>query len=847
MSLAPFGAMSHLSGDLRYAWRSLRKAPLFAAVAIASIALGVGANTAVFTLLDQVVLRLLPVTRPGEIVQVSQSSFYGGKSGDGSEMAYPFYRDLQEHNPVFSGMFAEATMPVQVKIGNAASRVNGELVSGSFFPVLGVQPALGRVLTADDDRVPGGHPVAVLGYAFWQGRFGGNPNVIGQALDLNGHAFTIVGVAQAGFDGLEVGIPVQVFVPIQMEPQLGPAWMKLEDRGFGWVRAFGRLKPGMTPEQAQVGMQPTYKSLLKTDAQESGFTHAAAEAKTEYLNSQLRVTPASRGRDGLRGFVEKPLWVLMAVVVGVLLIACANVANLLLARGSARQREVALRLALGASRSRIVSQLLVESLLLATAGCLAGLLIATWGATFLLQFFSDPDNTLTVSASPDARILAFTVAVSVLAALLFGLVPALQATRPELATTLKNQAPSVSGGHPGLRKGLVVAQVAVSLLLLIGSGLFLRSLNKLLHVDPGFRAENLVSFHLDPPLAGYSLQRSKDMVQTLMQRFSTTPGVRSSAFAFFGVLEGGAWGMTLTIEGDHLNPSGRLSGLCNAVSPGYFDTMGMRLIAGRDFRDSDSRTGGRVEGGWPYRAGIVNEAFVKRYFGQANPLGRRVGLGDEAGAPTPIEIVGVVKDAKYRNMREDVPPQLFVPYLEANDLDALTFYVRTTQDPNAALAMLTRTVHEVDPNLPVTELLTVQEQVARSLTSERLVASLSSAFSALATLLAAIGLYGVMAYSVARRTREIGIRVALGAVTRDVIWRVMREAALLVLGGLAIGLPAAWWLGRYVQSQLYNVQSGDPLTIAAAGVLLASIAGLAALIPARRAAKIDPVTALRQE
>jgi predicted permease len=839
--------MTHLIADLRYALRSLKKAPLFTVVVITSIALGVGANTAVFTLLDQVVLRLLPVKDAQQIVQIQQSSFYGGRMGDGSEMSYGMYADLRDHNQAFAGLFGEFTVPLQVRLGTAASRVNGDLVSGSYFPVLGVQPALGRLLTPDDDRVAGGHPVAVISHAFWKARFAGDPRVVGQTLDTNGHALTIVGVAQPGFDGLDVGAPVQVFVPIAMQPQMAPTWLRFEDRSFGWVRAFARLQPGDSTAHAQAAVQPIYKSLLNgVEASQASFARASADAKRNYLSGELRVVPASRGKSGLRESVEQPLWLLMAVVVGVLLIACANVANLLLARSGARQREVALRLALGASRSRIVQQLLVESLVLALAGCAAGVMLAAWGATFLLQFFADPDNMLAVSANPDARILAFTIVVSIAAALIFGLVPAIQATKPKLAATLKNQAPNLAGGHPGLRKGLVVAQVALSLLLLVGAGLFLRSLNKLLHVDPGFATDHLVAFNLDPQLAGYPVERSKQIAKELTQRLKTTPGVQSAAFAFFGVLTEGAWGMNVTIDGEHLRPSARLFSLCNAVSPGYFDTMGMRLAAGRAFRDSDARTGPRVEG-WPYRAGVVNETFVQRYVGTANPIGRHIGLGDNPGTATPIEIVGVVKDAKYRNIREPATPQLFVPYLEANDVDALVFYVRTSLQSDRAPAALTRIVHDIDPNLPLTQLRTLEDQVSVSLTNERLVASLSSMFSALATLLAAVGLYGVMAYSVVRRTREIGIRVALGALTRDVVWRVMREAGMLVIAGLAIGLPAAWWLGRYVQSQLYNVQPGDPLTLATAGLGLALIASLAALIPARRAAKIDPVTALRQE
>jgi predicted permease len=836
-----------LLADLRFALRSLKKAPLFTAVAVTSIALGVGANTAVFTLLDQVVLRLLPVKDARQIVQVSQSSFYGGKSGDGSEMSYGMFADLRDHNEVFAGMFGEFLVPVQVRIGDVASRVNGEMVSGTYFPVLGVQPALGRLLAPEDDRIGAGNQVVVLSHAFWKSRFSGDRRVVGQTLNVNGKPLTIVGVAQAGFDGLDVGAPVQVFAPIAIQGQMAPTWLHFEDRGFGWIRAFGRLKEGDTIEHAKVALQPLYKSILNgAESAQTGFVSTSPQAKKEYLDSELRLTSASSGKSGLRNSVEKPLWLLMAVVVGVLLIACANVANLLLARSGARQREVALRLALGASRTQIVQQLLVESVVLSLLGCFFGIVVATWGASFLLQFFADPDNALAVSANPDLRILGFTIVVSVMAALLFGLVPALQATKPMLAATLKNQAPNIGGGHPGLRKGLVVVQVALSLLLLVGAGLFLRSLNKLLQIDPGFVPEHLVAFNLDPALAGYPVDRSKQIATEIRQRLNGTPGVQAAAFAFFGVLQGGSWGMGLTIEGEHLNPSGRVFSLCNAVSTGYFDTMGTKLVAGRAFRDSDARTGPRTDG-WPYRVAVVNETFVKRYFGTANPIGRRFGFGRNPGTPTTVEIVGVVKDALYTGVREEPTPQLFVPYLEANDVDALAFYVRTTLPPERVPALITRTVREFDAGLPITQLHTLDEQIAVSLTNERLVASLSSAFSALATLLAAVGLYGVMAYSVSRRTREIGIRVALGALTRDVVWRVMREAGVLVLAGLAIGLPAAWWLGRYVQSQLYNVQPGDPLTLTIAGVGLSLVAGLAALIPARRAAKIDPVSALRTE
>ena len=839
--------MSHLLADIRYGLRSLRGAPLFTTIAVASIGFAIAANTAVFTLVDQVLLRLLPARDADRLVQVSMSgAFYGGNMGDGTGLSYPMYVDLRDNNQVFAGMFSRFPVNVHLGFGGRSERVSGELVSGTYFPVLGVGAALGRTLTPDDDRAPGAHPLIVLSHGYWKSRFAGNPNVIGQTLTANGHAFTITGVADAGFDGTDLAEPAQIFVPMAMHSQFAPAWLKQDHRRFRWVTVFARLRDGVTREQAAAGLQPFFRSVLERETLEASFASASPESRRRYLENRIELSPGSQGRSLLREQLDLPLRILLAIVGGVLLIACANVANLLLARGVGRQREIALRLALGASRRRVVQQLLVEGLLLAALGGGAGLLLASWGAEFLIAAYSSLDNPLTISATPDPRIAAFTLALVGATGLLCGLVPALHATRPELAPTLKEGAASVLGsGRVGLRKLLVIGQVALSLLLLIGAGLFVRSLNRLLAVGPGFAVDRLVSFSLDLERNGYTGMRSKQLVRDVFAKIDESPGVQSSAYVFFGLLEGGGWGMVLTIGGRQPNPGEFDGSMVNAVSPGYFRTMEIPLVEGREFTAQDERTDSIER--WPYRVGIVNETFAKRYLSGRRPVGVRVGLGNDPGTPTPIEIVGVVKDAKYTSIRGETPPQLFLPAQENSGIAGLTAYVRTTRRPDDTMAAIRRTVHEVDSTLPVFGVQAFENQLARSLASERLIASLSTVFSVLATLLAAIGLYGVMAYTVTRRTREIGIRVALGARGTDVALRIWREATVLVVVGLAAGFTTAWGLTRYVESQLYGVTPRDPWTMVMSVIGLSAIATVAVLIPARRAARIDPIVALRAE
>jgi predicted permease len=843
--------------DIRYALRTLRQTPLVTTMAVASMALAIGAVTAVFTLLDQMLLRTMPVKDPREIVQVTMSGdFYGGTIGDGTGLSYPLYRDLRDHNQVFEGMFSRFGVDMHLGIGDRSERVSGEMVSGSYFPVLGVGAALGRILTADDDERPGGHPVVVLSHAYWRSRFASDPGVVGRSVIANGRPLTIVGVASRGFSGTNIGQPAQVFVPMAMHEQFAPAWLDQDNRRFRWVLAFGRLRAGLTREQAAAGLQPLFRSLLQEEALDKSFANASPDAKRRFLQSRVELVPAAHGHSRLREYVTRPLWILMAIAMGVLLIACANVANLLIARGTTRQREIAVRLALGASRGRVTQQLLVEGLVLAAMGGALGLVLAGWGAGFLIAAYSTADYPLPISAAADWRIVAFTFAVIATTALLSALAPAFQSTRPVLAPTLKEGATSVLGGGPsGLRKALVVVQVALSLVLLVGAGLFVRSLYQLLSVDPGYNVARVVSFNVDLERNGYQELRSKQFAKDLLQRLRETPGVQSATFAAFTLLEGGGWGMGVTVEGYQPKPGDRRGSWLNAVSPGFFRTMELPLVAGREFTVRDEITTRNLSGenggtwAWPFRVAVVNETFVKRYLGGRNPLGVRIGLGEDPGTPTPIEIVGVAADSKYAGIREEAAdaPQVFLPALEHDGVSELTAYVRTARDPQETIAAIRSVVHQLDPTLPIFRVRTLEEQVARSLTNERLFASLSTVFAVLATLLAAVGLYGVMAFAVTRRTREIGIRIALGALGTHIAGRILREAGVLVVIGLGAGLGVAWWLTRFIESQLYGVVPHDPWTLATCALMLAAIAALAAWIPARRAARTDPIVALRSE
>ena len=836
--------MGNLVQDLRYAVRTFRKSPVFVIVAVLSLAFGIGANTAIFTLVDQVLLRLLPVKDPRQLVLLwGRGPHYGSNNGR-YKLSYPMYEDFRDHNQVFSGMFCRWETSMSVSSDGRTERVDGELVSGTYFPVLGVGPALGRVFTAEDDKTPGGAPYAVLSYRYWLSRYAGNPGVIGKKLIVNGHPLTIIGVSQSGFDGTDPGKSPQIRVPVMMKAEmdaLGASFdYNFKERRGRWVNVFGRMKPGVTEQQAKAALQPFFHQMLELEVREKAFAQTAPETRQRFLTMWIDLLPAAKGDSELRRQFSSALLVLTAIVVLVLLIACANVANLLIARATARQKEIAVRLALGASRSRIISQLLIESLLLAITGGIAGLALAVWMDRALLAFLPTGNTPLTISSTPDWRIMSFNLAISLLTGIIFGLVPALQSTRPQLAGTLKDQVGSIAGGTSvGLRKALVAAQVTLSLLLLIGAGLFVRSLKNLKDLDPGFHTNNLVEFSIDPTRNGYKPERTLDFYRQLRENLDAIPGVEASGFAVIPVLSGDEWDNSIAIEGFSHSPTDMPDPHMQFISPDYFRTMNIPILTGRDFRMSDGRDAPKVC--------IVNEKFAKRYFKDGNALGRHIGMGGNPGTKLDIEIVGVVRDTKYESMRDEIPVEVYQPYHQVNFVLGMMAYVRTARLPEQAFLSIRQVVNALDANLPVSDMKTLENQQAESLVTERLVATLSTGFGILATLLATIGLYGVMAYMVAQRTREIGIRMALGAASFNVLWLVMKEVLHLVAIGVAIGLPAAWALTRFAKSQLYGIQPNDALTIALATAGIALVAIFSGYIPARRATLVDPMRALRWE
>ncbi len=833
--------MAELSQDLKFALRTLAKSPAFCLVAIASLALGIGANTAIFTLVDQLLLRLLPVHDPQQLVLLSgMGSHYGSNTGRNS-FSYPMYTDIRDKNEVFSGIFCRYATELSFNAQGKTDHISGELVSGNYFPVLGITAAAGRVFTANDDLIQSANPIAVISYDFWQAHFGGDPAVIGMKVLVNNYPLTIVGVSQKGFHGIDPGESPQIRIPMTMKKEMTPGpWYSLSDRRSHFAQIFARLKPGVTDAVAKASLQPLYHNVLNLEVADKAFAEASQYDREQFLRGWIDVLPASRGRSFLREQFQKPLIVLMCVVGAVLLIACANLAGLLVARAAGRQKEIAIRLAMGASRSRIVRQLLVESLLLSITGGVAGLLLAMGMTHLLIGFIPTGTTPLALSATPDWRILIFDLTVSLIAGMLFGLVPALQSTNPDLSTTLKDQASAVAGGGAvGLRKALVTAQVTLSLLLLVGAGLFVGTLRNLKNTNPGFATDHLLTFEIDPPGNGYTEAHTRQFYRELVQRMNALPGVKGGTLAVVSLLDGDEWDSSIAIAGYEAKPGEDIDPHMNYVTPDFYSVVGIPVLLGRSFREADTARAPKVA--------IVNQKFVKRYFGDADPIGRRIGMGGNPGTVTDITIVGVVRDTKYEGIREEIPVELYRPHDQTDFVLGMNAYVRTDRDPAQQFAALRGLVHNMDAGLPVFNMRTLDEEVDRSLSTERLVATLSTMFGALATFLAAIGLYGVMACSVTRRTREIGIRMALGARARSVVWMLMSEVLLLAGIGIAVGIGLSWLLAKMVESQLYGVEGRDPYTLAAAVLMIAAVAALAGYGPGRRATRIHPMEALRWE
>lgn len=822
--------------------RILRRSPVFATVAILSLALGIGANTAIFTLMDKIVLRKLPVKDPDSLVMLFQTGLNNGSNMGRRMHSYPIYQDYQQKAEPLSEVISRRLISVSLTAGDNTERVQAEMVSGNFFSMLGVKPAVGRVFSSgEDDRIYGGHPVVVLSYPYWSMRFGKDPSVVGKKILVDNYPMTIVGVSAASFTGLDPVQSPQIRVPILMKPVMSPEWpwLRMDDRRARWVQVFARLKTGYTVESAAAPLQGLFRQVREYEMTLPAASKWSAYTRDQFMKGKLNIEKAATGYSELRNNFSTALIVLMAMVGLVLLMACANVANLLIARALARQKEVSIRLSVGASRWQLVRQLLVESMVLSFFGGAAGILVSAGMTRGLLALIPAEGNPLLITPAPDARILLFTFGVTIVTGVVFGLVPALRATRQDLWTTMKDTLGSIAGARGSslfLRKSLIAAQVAMSFLLLFGAGLFVRSLQNLETAGSGFeRMQNLVTFQLSPALNGYDEPRAVNFYRQLLEDIRAIPGVKAAAFTAVPVLHGTEWDNSMSVEGHHVQDGEDMQAYMNSPSPGYFQTMGIHVLEGRDFDARDIRKNAKVA--------IVNEHFAKHFFGGRSAVGRHLGQG-LLDPKMDIEIVGVTTDTLYEGPREGVHRQVFVPNYGNQ---SVAFYVRAATDSKSIYAAIRGAVRKLDASLPIYELKTVEAQLDETLLTERLTALLSAGFGLLATGLAIIGLYGVMAFVVARRTRELGVRLALGAGRGLVIWLVMKEALILVAIGLFIGVPSAVGLGRFVSAQLYGIQGNDPRTAMAMVMMLFIIASAAAMIPAQRASRIDPITALRLE
>jgi len=830
--------------NFRLALRTLFKTPFVTAVAILSLALGIGANSAIFSLFDQMLMRPLPVAEPGALVNISAP---GPKPGSNScsqagpcedVMSYPMFKDLERVQASFTGIAAHRGMGISVGYQGTTLGGEGMLVSGSYFPVLGLNPALGRLFTPDDDKTIGGHFVTVLSHDYWRTRFDLNPSILNETLIINGQALTVIGVAPAGFKGTTLGAEPDLYVPISMRAIMQPGFNGFENRRNYWVYTFARLKPGVSIEQASTAINGPYKSII-LDVEVPLQKGMSDQTMERFKAKAIALAPGQRGQSSVHTEARAPLTILFAVTGTVLLIACANIANLLLVRGAGRAAEMAVRLSIGANRRQLVTQLLTESVLLAAMGAIGGLLVAKWTLDVIASIIPVEAAAL-VAFKLDPAMLGFAGLTALGTGLLFGVFPALHSTRPDLASTLKNQAGQPGGAKAArrFRMTLATVQIAMSMALLVPAGLFAKSLFNVSRVDLGLNTDHLVLFSISPELNSYSTERTRELFERTENELAALPGVTGVTAAIVPVLSGDNWNNSLIVEGFEAGPDTNTTGAFNGVGPGYFKTMGVPLMAGREFTRADAAGAPKVA--------VVNQAFLRKFNLPENALGKRFGIGGPNSKPD-IEIVGIARDAKYSDVKREVPAQYYLPYRQEERLGFAYFYVRSALPPEQLLASIPVVMKKLDPGLPLSELKTMEMQVQENVFMDRLISTLSFAFAALATVLAAVGLYGVLAFTVAQRTREFGLRMALGADGGTVRGMVMKQVGVLALIGGVIGLAVAIGVGRLAESLLFEMTGYDPLVIGVSTVALAVVAIGAGFIPALRASRIDPMAALRYE
>jgi predicted permease len=832
--------------SLRYAFRTLAKTPFVTSVAVISLALGIGANTAIFSLFDQMLLRALPVEQPGELVNLSApgpnpGSQSCGQAGTCQEVwSYPMFRDLAREQASFTGIAAHVPFGANLALtGSTPTSGQGILVSGEYFPVLGIQPSLGRLLGPSDDERIGEHPLAVLSYDYWENNLGADPSVLNKTLVVNGYPLTIVGIGPRGFRGTTLGAEAEVFVPITMRTEMNPWWDGWEARRTYHFYLFARLKPGVTAEQATSEINAIYVPIL--EEVEVPLQGSMTEATMErFRNKRVVVEAGSRGQSTMHEEAGTPLRLLLGITAVVLLIACANIANLLLARGAGRAQEMAIRGSLGASRGQMLGQLLVESCLLALLGGAASLAVARW-TMLMISSGLPPEATQMIDLSLSPTMIACAAILSLGTGVLFGMYPAVHSTRPDLAVMLKTTLgqPSSARAAQRFRNLLVTGQIALSMTLLVSAGLFIKSLVNVSRVDLGLDTDNIITFSISPELNGYEAERSAELIGRITEELSALPGVTSVSNALVGVLNGNSWGNDVSVEGFEWEPGMDANSRFNAVGPNYFSTLRIPLVAGREFTEADAHEAPAVA--------IVNEAFTRKFnLNGADAVGKYISNDGSADDELDIQIIGVVQDAKYSEVK-DAPPPLFFLAARQERYGWTTFYLRTGLDPSQIISQVTPIVNRIDPNVPIDRLKTLDAQVKENVFLDRLISTLSAAFALLATILAAVGLYGVLAYTVAQRTREIGLRMALGAGQDTVRYMVLKQVGRMMAVGGIVGIAAAFALGRAAQSLLFGMEGYDAPVVGIVVVMLGMVGLGAGYIPALRASRVDPMQALRYE